>query len=371
MKRRLEPGRREMNGTASYFRTETNRWNAIVQRLSTADAHFRYGVKTTGIYCRPSCAARKPRRENVVFFEDAAVAEAAGFRPCKRCRPNLMMPQQPRLAMIAAACRQIEQAEAPPSLSDLAAAAGLSPSHFQRVFKATMGITPKQYAIAHRAQQVRHHLHTQPTVTEAIYAAGFETASQFYEQSLVTLGMQPAHYRKGADGMAIQYTVKPCWLGWVLIAGTAKGICAIALDDAPEPLVAQLRKRFPKANLQTGDRTFEIWVTQVLEHLDAPHQPIDVPLDLRGTAFQHQVWTLLRTIPPGETQSYGEIAKQLGNPKATRAVAQACGANPVAVVVPCHRVVGRDGQLRGYRWGCDRKQALLQREANPHPPNPF
>jgi AraC family transcriptional regulator, regulatory protein of adaptative response / methylated-DNA-[protein]-cysteine methyltransferase len=249
----------------------------------------------------------------------------------------------------------------------MAQIAGLSSYHFHRVFKQIVGITPKQYAIAHRAKRVRQGLQKKSlqenSVTQAIYEAGFETSSNFYDQSISLLGMTPSQYQQGASGIEIRYTVQPCWLGWVLVAATPKGICAIAFGDHAETLTTQLRADFPKAQFCESDRAFEHWVGQVLSLIETPQAAFDLPLDIQGTAFQQQVWKLLQMIEPGTTLSYAEVAKRIGKPKAVRAVANACATNRIAVAIPCHRVVGSDGSLRGYRWGCDRKQALLEKEA--------
>lgn len=342
--------------------TKAECWDAIVHRDSKADGTFLYAVQTTGIYCRPTCASRQPKRENVLFFNSWVEAETAGFRPCKRCSPRSTSPQQQQATLIANVCKQIEHAETPLSLEAMAQMAGLSAYHFHRVFKAIVGVTPKQYAAAHRAQRLRQHLQEVSTVTQAMYEAGFGTSSNFYNQSAALLGMTPSQYQKGAKGIAIRYTVRPCWLGWVLVAATAKGICAIAFGDTPEALTAQLQTTFPEATLCEVDGAFEGWVAQVLSFIEAPQQAIDLPLDIQGTAFQQQVWQALQTIAPGTTMSYSDLATYLGKPKAVRAVANACAQNQIAVAIPCHRVVGRDGSLRGYRWGRDRKQALLTKE---------
>jgi AraC family transcriptional regulator, regulatory protein of adaptative response / methylated-DNA-[protein]-cysteine methyltransferase len=343
---------------------DTERWNAIVNRTASADGTFLYAVKTTGIYCRPSCASRQPKPDNVHFFRDCDAAETAGFRACKRCQPRSASPQQQQATMIATVCEQIITADHPPSLDQMAAIAGLSPSHFHRLFKAIVGITPKQYATTHRAKLVRQHLQQKDTVTEAIYDAGFATSSNFYGQSAAMLGMTPSTYQRGAIDVAIRYTVHPCWLGFVLVAATAKGICAIAFGDDTETLIQQLRADFPKANFCGADRQFEDWVAQVLKLIAAPQTAIDLPLDIQGTAFQQQVWQALRTIKPSTTVSYAEVAQRIGQPKAVRAVANACGKNQIAVAIPCHRVIGSDGSLRGYRWGHDRKQKLLTQESH-------
>jgi len=343
--------------------TEFERWNAIVRRLPGNDATFFYAVKTTGIYCRPTCASRQPKRDNVLFFDSYTEAEAAGFRPCKRCNPRLVSPQQQQAERIAQVCKQIEMSNSPLSLDRMAQIAGLSPYHFHRVFKEVVGITPKQYATAHRAKRVRQHLQEGDSVTQAMYEAGFETSSNFYDQSLSLLGMTPSQYQRGASGIEIRHTIQPCWLGWVLVAATPKGICAIAFADTPEILTAQLETDFPKAHFCESDLEFERWVEQVLSLIEAPQYPVDLPLDIQGTVFQQQVWQALRGIAPGTTLSYAEVARRIGNPKAVRAVANACANNHIAVAIPCHRVIGSDGHLKEYHWGRDRKQALLTKEA--------
>lgn len=249
------------------------------------------------------------------------------------------------------------------SLQAMANLVGLSPYHFHRLFKKVVGITPKEYATAHQTMRMRQELMQEVTVTEAIYEAGFETSSSFYNKSTVMLGMTPTDYQKGAKGIDIRFTIRPCWLGWILVAATTKGICAIALDDTPEALVTQLQDEFPSANLHKNDPTLEDWVEQVLAFVEVPQYQFDLPLDIQGTAFQQQVWKALQTIPPGSTASYSHIAQQIGKPKAIRAVAQACAANHIAIAIPCHRVISRNGELSGYRWGRDRKRALIERES--------
>lgn len=357
----------------------SERWEAIAQRVPGTEGTFFYAVKTTGIYCRPTCTSRRPKPENVLFFDSWAGAEAAGFRPCKRCSPRSTSPQQQQVAMITQVCEKITTADPPISLAAMAEIAGLSVYHFHRIFKEVVGITPKQYAIAHRTKHVRQYLQegnqgnnqqdNQPnnqektTVTQAIYEAGFETSSNFYDQSASLLGMTPTQYQRGGINVQIQYTVKPCSLGWVLVAATPKGICAIALGDTAESITTQFRAKFPQALLSVGNLEFDTWVTQVLALIQTPQKAVDLPLDIQGTAFQQQVWQALRSIAPGTTQTYAQLAKSIGKPKAVRAVANACGDNPVAVIIPCHRVIGSDGKLRGYHWGLDRKQALLNKEA--------
>jgi AraC family transcriptional regulator of adaptative response/methylated-DNA-[protein]-cysteine methyltransferase len=342
--------------------TEDPRWTALVARDREADGTFFYSVKTTGVYCRPSCAARRPNPKNVGFHRTTADAERAGFRPCKRCRPDRSSLEQQHVATIAGICRDIEAAETPPRLEHLAARAGLSPYHFHRVFKAITGVTPRAYAAAHRASRVRGELKRTRTVTEAMYAAGFGSGGRFYEASHALLGMQPGAYRAGGADTEISFAVGECSLGSILVAQSARGICAILLGDDAEALVRDVQDRFPRATLIGGDRGFEQTIAQVIAVVETPAQGLELPLDVRGTAFQQRVWQALRGIPPGTTASYADIARRVGAPGGARAVAKACAANPVAVLIPCHRVVRTDGALSGYRWGIERKRDLLARE---------
>jgi AraC family transcriptional regulator of adaptative response/methylated-DNA-[protein]-cysteine methyltransferase len=358
------PARRQL-GKSKVWKTETQRWDAVRRRDHAADGTFFYSVRTTGVYCRPSCAARLPRRENVQFHASCAEAERAGFRPCKRCRPNEPSLAERQAAAVAQACRMIETAEELPSLETLADGAGLSRYHFHRVFKAVTGVTPKAYAQAHRAGRLRDALGGRGTVTEAIYGAGFNSSSRFYEASSDLLGMTPSAFRSGGGGEVIRFAVGECSLGQVLVAATNKGVCAIELGDDPDELLRGLQDRFPKARLIGGDRDFEQLVAQVVGFLEAPGRGLELPLDIQGSAFQQRVWRALRDIPSGSTATYSEVAERIGRPKAVRAVAQACAANKIAVAIPCHRVVRTDGALSGYRWGVERKQALLQKEKTP------
>jgi AraC family transcriptional regulator, regulatory protein of adaptative response / methylated-DNA-[protein]-cysteine methyltransferase len=342
---------------------ESERWEAIVHRSSSADGTFLYGVKTTGIYCRPTCSSRQPNQANVVFFDNYTEAEAAGFRACKRCSPRSISPQQQQTETIAEVCKQITESEKPLSLATMAQIAGLSSHHFHRVFKEIVGVTPKQYASNQRANRVRQQLQENNTVTQAIYEAGFETSSSFYDKSTTLLGMTPTEYQQGAKGLEIQFAVKQIWLGWVVVAMTTKGICAIGLGDTAEVVTAQLQQQFPHAQLQESDPEFADWIDRVINFIETPQLGLDLPLDIQGTAFQQRVWQALQQIPVGTTASYSDIAAQIGNPKAVRAVARACATNQIAVAIPCHRVIGSDGSLKGYRWGSDRKRTLLDREA--------
>jgi len=338
------------------------RWDAVVARDKAADGTFVTAVTTTGIYCRPSCAARRPLPENVRFYATCADAEAAGFRACKRCKPHAPAREGEHTAKIAEACRIIETAETPPKLDELATSAGMRPYYFHRVFKAATGVTPKAYAVAHRQNRVRNALKGDKSVTEAIYEAGFNSSGRFYAGAEQALGMTPSEFRAGGANAEIRHATAPCSLGQTLVAATDKGVCAIFFGDDPEVLEQELRNRFPRAKLVAGDREFGKLVAKVVAYVEAPRKGLDLPLDVRGTAFQHQVWAALRDIPPGETATYSDIARRIGKPAAVRAVGTACGANPVAVAIPCHRVVGSDGKLTGYRWGVQRKRVLLDRE---------
>lgn len=341
------------------------RWAAVLGRDPAADGAFFYSVRTTGVYCRPSCAARTPRPENVAFHATTAAAEQAGFRPCQRCRPDQPPQAERQATLVAQLCRLIEQAETPPSLAQLAGQAGISTSHLHRVFKSVTGLTPKAYAAAQRAKRMRVELTTANTVTEAIYNAGYNAPGRFYDTSAEVLGMAPADYRAGGNNADIRFAIGQSSLGAILVAASGKGICAILLGDQPEVLLRELQDRFPKARLLGGDTGFEDWVARVVGFVEAPKIGLDLPLDIRGTVFQQRVWQALRAIPPGETASYTDIARRIGAPQAVRAVAAACAANALAVAIPCHRVVRRDGDLAGYRWGIERKQALLDKERLP------
>jgi AraC family transcriptional regulator, regulatory protein of adaptative response / methylated-DNA-[protein]-cysteine methyltransferase len=349
--------------TASRFADDEERWAAVQRRDAGADGVFYYSVLTTGVYCRPSCGARLPRRENVGFHASCAAAERAGFRPCKRCRPNEPALPERRAAAIAEACRLIETAEEMPDLDALAGTAGMSRFHFHRVFKAATGVTPKAYAAARRAERLRAGLVESGTVTEAIYGAGFNSSGRFYAASSSMLGMTPSKFRAGGEGVHIRFALGECSLGSILVAATEKGVCAIMFGDDPAALLRDLEDRFPRAELLGADPSFEETVAKVVGFVEAPALGLDLPLDLRGTAFQQRVWQALRKIPAGSTVSYAEIARRIGAPKAVRAVAQACAQNALAVAIPCHRVVRTDGAVSGYRWGVERKLALIEREA--------
>ncbi|RNF83712.1 bifunctional DNA-binding transcriptional regulator/O6-methylguanine-DNA methyltransferase Ada [Montanilutibacter psychrotolerans] len=339
------------------------RWAAVVARDPAADARFVYAVKTTGVYCRPSSPSRLPRPQNVVFFDNAEAAQAAGYRPSRRAAADQSAVAAQHAAVVAAACRHIEAADATPSLAELAQRAAMSPYHFHRVFKAATGVTPKAYASAHRARQMRDRLDRTPTITDAIYDAGFNANSRFYETAGQRLGMRPKDYRAGGSNTDIRFAVGECSLGAILVARSERGVCAILLGEDPDALARDLQDQFPRANLIGGDAGFEHLVARVVGHVEAPAIGLDLPLDVQGTAFQERVWQALRQIPAGSTASYAQVAASIGMPRAVRAVAQACAANHLAVAIPCHRVVRSDGALSGYRWGVERKRELLQREA--------
>lgn len=338
------------------------RWASVATRNPEADGTFYYSVSTTGIYCRPSCAARLARPEHVRFHQTRREAEQAGFRPCKRCKPDQTSEKDRQATMISKACRLIEQSEQMISLERLAEEARLSSSYFHRLFKAVTGLTPRQYAAAHRAKRVRLTLERSRTVTEAIYEAGYNSNGRFYETSKDILGMTPSSFRSGGEGVTIRFAIAECFLGSILVAKSEQGICAILFGDDPDALIRDLQERFPRAHMIGGDATFDRLVSRVVGFVEAPAIGLDLPLDIRGTAFQQRVWQALQRIPSGKRMNYTDIAIAIGAPKSARAVARACGANALAVAVPCHRVVRRDGRLSGYRWGIARKRALLERE---------
>lgn len=341
------------------------RWTALRTRDARADGSFVYSVKTTGVYCRPSCASRAARPENVAFHATPAAAERAGYRACMRCKPDQPPRAERDAAQVAALCRLIERSERVPTLDELAAHAGLSPFHTHRLFKAITGVTPRAYAAAQRAERVRGELAKQRSVTAAIYGAGYQSSARFYEAADEMLGMTPTRFKAGGAEQAIRFAIAQCSLGAVLVAATARGVCAILFGDEPEPLIRDLEQRFPRAQLIGADAAFEQLVAQVIALVEQPGAGGKLPLDIRGTAFQQRVWKALAKIPAGKTASYAEVARRIGAPKASRAVAQACAANPLAVAIPCHRVVRTGGDLSGYRWGIERKRELLAREARP------
>lgn len=349
--------------TAPLKISEGELWRAIQSRDSSFDGLFYYGVRSTSVYCRPACASRQPKRENVVFFALPEAAVRAGFRACKRCRPDEVTLRDPRAELVHDVCRLIDlELEKPPNLKQLGAQLKISQFHLQRVFKNLMGITPREYTVARRAEKFKNGIQAGQTVTGAMYQAGYGSSSRLYENASAQLGMTPATYRRGGAGMLISYTTVKCPLGHLLIATTGKGICSVALGDRADRLTDGLRAEFPRAEIREDKTRLREQVKTLLSCLQGRLPHPSLPLDVQGTAFQKRVWEELRRIPAGRTASYSDIARRLGQPSAARAVARACAANPVAVVTPCHRVIREDGGLGGYRWGIERKRALLEKE---------
>lgn len=342
--------------------SSSQRWAAVQAKDKNADGEFVFAVKTTGIYCRPSCPARPAKRENVEFFDTTLQAAAAGYRACLRCKPDGISQDLERRERVLQACKAIEQSPSSLSLDELSAQAGLSPHHFHRIFKSITGLTPKQYHKAVQGQRLARSLQDASSVTEAIYEAGFNSSGRFYEQASAHLGMLPGQYKKGGAGEQIRHAIEPCPLGMMLVAATPRGVCAIEFADNAEALMDRLRARFPQARFEPGDVPFKAWIGQILAHLEQPRDVLALPLDVQGTVFQRRVWQALQAIPRGQTLSYTELAQRLGQPSAVRAVASACANNHIAVAIPCHRVVRADGDLAGYRWGVERKAELLRRE---------
>lgn len=348
---------------AAPYATQAQRWQAIVERDSRADAHFVYAVLSTGTYASPSAAARRPKQENVRYFDTPEQAQQAGFRPSRHRHADRRQQALQHQQAVTQACRLIEDAENAPSLDELADAVGMSPYHFHRIFKAQTGLTPRAYAQAHRARRLRRQLDDPRTrITDAIYEAGYGAQSRFYEESQALLGMPASAFRKAGQGAIIRFAIAQCSLGALLVAESERGICAISLGDDPELLLRELQDRFQAAELIGADPGFNQRVAQVVALVETPSAGLALPLDIRGTAFQQRVWEILRSIPAGQTVTYTEIAQRMGQPRAVRAVARACATNALAVAIPCHRVVRQDGDLAGYRWGLDRKRSLLERE---------
>jgi AraC family transcriptional regulator of adaptative response/methylated-DNA-[protein]-cysteine methyltransferase len=342
---------------------DEGRWQAVLARDARRDGTFVFGVRSTGIYCRPSCPARRPRRERVVFFALPEAAEGAGFRACRRCQPRAARTGDPRAAWVRRLCRHIDRhLDEPLTLAGLSGPAGVGPHHLQRTFKRLMGITPRQYAEARRLGVLKAHLKGGRAVTEATYEAGYGSSSRVYEHARERLGMTPATYRRGGRGMRLRYAIVDCPLGRLLVAGTERGLSAVSLADDDARLEKALREEYPAAEIRRDDVGLGPWVRALLRHLDGEEPHLDLPLDVQATAFQWRVWRELRRIPFGQTRSYGEIARELGQPTAARAVARACATNRVSILIPCHRVIAEDGRLAGYRWGIERKRALLARE---------
>ena len=372
--------RRTRKGSSETNFAGSDRWRAVQTRDRKADGAFVYAVRSTGIYCRPSCPSRKPRREQVVFFPLAEAAEQKGFRACQRCRPRAVRLSDPKIEAVARVCREIDarifadpsadsDGETRITLATLSTSAGMSPHQLERAFRTTIGITPKHYADAQRMRRLKSRLKKGDNVTTALYDAGYGSASRLYERAPSHLGMTPAEYRRGGAGMRIHYAVVASPLGRLLVGATDRGISALYLGESDDALLTALRNEYPRAELLPDARDggsskgLRGWIEKILAHLRGQEPHLDLPTDVQATAFQRRVWEELRRIPYGATRTYTEVARSIGRPAAVRAVARACATNPVSVVVPCHRVVRQDGELAGYRWGMSRKRALLEKEA--------
>jgi len=348
--------------TPAQFNTDEARWNAVREDNSDADGVFYYAVITTGIYCRPSCRSKLPNRSNVEYFNTCDDAEDVGYRACKRCSPTATSKAEEIEQKIIHACRIIEKSETSIKLDELAIEVNLSPYHFHRLFKKIVGVTPKQYASRHQSRRFEKDLKTSPSVTDAIYSAGYGSSGSAYDKKRDQLAMKPKVYRKGADGVTISYGLAQCFLGWVIVAATDRGICAIEFGDDSDTLPEQVQARFPNAQLNKADIGFKTLIKEVVDFIESPEDTFQLPLDIQGTAFQQQVWEFLKQIKPGETMSYTDVAERMRKPNAVRAVATACASNKLAVVIPCHRVISKTGKTGGYRWGNQRKKMLLESE---------
>lgn len=348
--------------TSTQFNTDDVRWNAVCNKKLGADGQFYYAVITTGIYCRQGCRSKLPNRGNVEYFTTCDDADSAGYRACKKCKPSAVSKAREPEQKINRACRIIEESETSIKLADLAAQVSLSPYHFHRLFKKIVGITPKQYASRHQSQRFQSHLKTSPSVTDAIYSSGYSSSGSAYDKKRDQLAMQPKTYRNGAAGITITCGVAQCFLGWVVVAATDRGICAIEFGDNAEMLPEQVQARSPNTQFKKADIAFKTLLNEVVDFIESPKSTLEVPLDIQGTAFQQKVWEILRQIKPGETVSYTDVAERMGKPTAVRAVASACASNKLAVVIPCHRVISKTGKVSGYRWGAERKEKLLQLE---------
>ena len=344
---------------------EERLWQAVLHRDRASNGKFVYAVRSTRIYCRPSCPSRRPNRIQVVFFESGEAAQRAGFRACRRCLPDNTSAADPKTEIVQRACELLDARaeEGGISLSALGSALGVSPHHLQRTFRQVVGVTPRQYAEDRRLARFKQHVKAGDGVTTALYNAGYGSSSRLYEKAPQQLGMTPATYRQGGRGILIQYSILACTLGRLLVAGTERGVCAIRLGDSDEELESSLRREFSAAEILRDDAALHAWAEELLQHLEGRQPQLNLPLDIRATAFQMRVWRELQAIPYGSTHSYSEIAAAIGQPSATRAVARACATNPVAVVIPCHRVVREDRSLGGYRWGIERKRRLLEQES--------
>jgi AraC family transcriptional regulator of adaptative response/methylated-DNA-[protein]-cysteine methyltransferase len=347
-------------------RADESRWEAVLARNAAADGAFVYAVRTTGVYCRPSCPSRKPRRDSVAFYPGPDAAEVAGFRECRRCRPRAGAPVPAGLSVVRRALAIIQaHAEEPLTLADVARHVGTSPFHLQRTFSKLVGISPRAYQDAVRAGKFRDGLRDGTPVSGAVYDAGYGSISRVYERRPTGRGMTPATYRRGGKGMAMTYTIVDSPVGRLMVAGTDRGICSVKLGDRDAALEEDLRREYPEASVSRDQSAFTTWVVTLVGHLEGRRPDLNLPLDVQATAFQWAVWRYLQSIPYGETRSYGDVARAIGKPSSVRAVARACATNPVCLVVPCHRVVGKGGALTGYRWGVSRKQRLLEHERTP------
>jgi AraC family transcriptional regulator of adaptative response/methylated-DNA-[protein]-cysteine methyltransferase len=343
---------------------EEELWRAVLAKDSQSDGEFVFAVSSTKIYCRPSCPSRRPRRDRVTFFNLPEAAEASGFRACLRCHPKDNATTNPQVEMVRRACALIEelQKEGSVDLTTLGTRLGVSSFHLQRTFKSIMGVTPRQYAEARRISGFKASVREGDSITAAMYDAGFGSSSRLYERATAELGMTPATYARGGRGLAVNYAVAACPFGKLLVAATEKGICAVRLGDSATVLETDLRNEFPAAHIERHNEPLGEWVREIIQHLEGGRPNLELPLDVRATAFQRQVWEVLQKIPYGSTRSYGEVAQAIGRPTAVRAVARACATNPVALVIPCHRVIREDKSLGGYRWGLERKKKLLAQE---------
>jgi len=340
-------------------------WQAVLSRNNHFDGTFVYGVRSTGIYCRPSCYARRPRRDQVIFFRMPEAAEQAGFRPCRRCRPAEAVIQDPQVKRVQRLCRYIESYDSPDrplTLAEMGDHVHVSSHHLQRTFKRIMGITPRQYAEACRLRRMKALVRKGATITRALYEAGYGSSSRLYEGASTRMGMTPGTYLRGGEGMRIRYTIVDSPLGRLLVASTGKGICAVSIGKSDQSLKTALLNEYPAAEIHWDKSGLREYITALLKYLDGKLPNLDLPLDVRVTAFQWKVYEALKAIPYGLTRTYGEIAEAIGHPKAVRAVARACATNPAAMVIPCHRVVRKDESLGGYRWGLERKKTLLEKE---------
>jgi len=362
MRTRSDSEEKSRTPRAAAYATTAQRWRALQTRDPAAEGAFVYSVESTGIFCRPNCPSKLAGRTQIKFHDNAQTAKEEGYRPCKRCRPEGISPGIQQKLAVENACRLLEESEDPLSIDKLAGQVGLSRFHFQRLFKRITGVTPGEYARSIKSTRARAALKQETSVTEAIYSAGYGSASRFYESSNKIMGMTPQQYRKGAAGVEIRFAIEKSPLGLVLVAGTARGICLVQFGENRSGLAQSLRREFPNAKLENADRAFQAWVKAVVRHIESPGSDSKLPLDIRGTAFQMRVWQALIEVPAGATTSYSQIAATIGKPRAVRAVANACAANNIAVLIPCHRIVRTNGHLGGYRWGLDRKRKLLQLE---------